>query len=411
MRKAAPPGPDRFGAALKGSRLVSLARPIRPHEPLTTHLGTSSSTTTTSGSSLRQARQTQVKQRHPTHQVIHTTPASGSRSEWGLKRNMPFSTSGPGKSFQYVTLDNMDVEGGMTGFSPGAKYALIKKRVQELGHAVRPAMNAQGDLFARGTAASSDANHHQLDTTTTPATDGFRTFLEQEGIKADVVKTLFENEAEVHTLLDKHLRGPNRSTSAPPQAFSSSSLASLPNNSKQHHTDDKNTKNKTNIASPRPVGTAGLLYTLPGTLGTRPPVSSPSSSSSTPSWRQSAAALPLQEGPVIPGRLAHSSGTVAALAGITATCSLSNISLVQVQSRPVVYDTVQGFTVQSLGVTRHGSVDMVVKAVADPRDQASQHIVARYGRKGSLLSKSRRRKQAEADTTGEFLGLVEESLA
>ncbi|KAF5098952.1 hypothetical protein D0Z00_001818 [Geotrichum galactomycetum] len=64
----------------------------------------------------------------PQGQVIHTTPASLHRKDFGLKRTMPERFSTP-----YITVDALDGYEGMTKFDYGSSFYLKHKRFQELG--------------------------------------------------------------------------------------------------------------------------------------------------------------------------------------------------------------------------------------------------------------------------------------
>lgn len=64
----------------------------------------------------------------PKQQVIHTTPASFHRHDFGLKRTMPARMKSP-----YITLNALDTYEGMTDFERGSSYYLKHKRSQELG--------------------------------------------------------------------------------------------------------------------------------------------------------------------------------------------------------------------------------------------------------------------------------------
>lgn len=69
----------------------------------------------------------------PKEQVVHTTPASFYRRDFGLKRAMPERMKTP-----YVTVKALDTLEGMTDFNFGSSYHLKVKRFQETGAAITP---------------------------------------------------------------------------------------------------------------------------------------------------------------------------------------------------------------------------------------------------------------------------------
>lgn len=391
MRKSTAIGTgDAFGAAFKGSRLVSLARPIKSN--------TSASVTgSTPSAKMTRKQQHQQSQRHPTHQVLTTTPASHFRRDWGLKRPMPANNRA-----RFITLEQMDTESGITAFESGAKYALIKKRIEELRQPVKPILSragrddsgggrtTRGDQLFMPLAQGSEERSNQLQNQRkikvaeeNPTVDQFRKYLDSTGLPTKTIESLLQNKSDLHAALQKYvIHSSWGSTNHPP-----------PPPPPQH---DHRRRPPQPPASP--IATAGLLYTLPGSLSTRPPrASTTRPPPSSPLFAKTAGlTTQLHEGSAVPGRLVHASGTAANVAGITSTCNLANVDLVELQNRPLVYDVVQGFTVQSLSVTRQGSVDLVVRAVGAGGGQR---------RKGALLSS--RAKQG----AGEFMGLVAESIA
>ena len=375
-----------FGNVLKQSRFASLPRPIRSEGQ---NMG---KTRPGQPSTSRKSVMKQQKNLHPTHQVITTTPASNFRHDWGLKRPLPTT-----RSSRFITLDSIDTETGLTDFNSGARYAMILNRIKELQQPVQPILSKHtldkntknmGGSFFQSLQIEKSARSDQ----TSPSeihTKSFRAFLKNQGYTPELINNLVQDkprlEADVKKILSSQVRTSQNSLSTTPVR---------PNNESSKQTDSLR----------QPLATAGLLYALPGTLNNRPTsIKTPS----TPLFKHSVGlSVPRQDGVIVPGRLVNSNGTLANVGGITGSANLVNVDLVEVQNRQLVYDKVQPFTVQSLGITRQGSVDLVVRAISERQTvHGARNGKVERQKKGALLS-SRKKKNSE----DELFGLIDQSI-
>lgn len=296
------------------------------------------------------------KRQSPIDQVITTTPASFYRQDWGLKRPLPW------KKTKFVTIDEIDTSTGMTDFNPGDKYTMIQNRIKELQRPV-------SSILAR--------NKHQ-----------------PKQLKRD---GLFQ------PLYIEPLDNPSRR----PSAYSTKTFQS----EKFYSSASLITNTASSFLSPlqspiddslrNPVATAGLSYHLPGTLDNRPMHGRTLNSSLYAQKDIPPVSRP--EGTVFPGRIIKSDASLANVSGVTASANIVNASITEIQNRPLVYDVVQPFTVQSIEMTKQGAIDMVVRVLAEKKQTYSG---SRRRSNAALLSNRKRKSEDDDD----LLGLVNESI-
>lgn len=378
---SAPISQDAFGSILKKSRLSSLPSPIRSNVEKSKALPGQ-------GFNNRKASAKQSKSIHPTHQVITTTPASNYRNDWGLKRPLPTK-----RSSRFITLNKLDSETGLTDYNSGARYAMVLNRIKEFGQPVQPILpsrsldnyrTSHNDPFFTPLPASiiKPTESHQTSPTSIKEGDSSRSFinyLQNNNYSPDYVGGLLQDRPKLKAAIRRHVR---TQRSRPPSEEEKADF----------------TSDISHEIFCQPMATAGLLYSLPGTLHNRPTaVKVPS----TPLFQNTTSiTVPRQDGLVVPGRLVNGHGSLANVGGITGSANLVNVDLVEVQNRPLIYDPVQPFTIQSLSVTRQASVDLVVRAIST---QSKAHRSRNdKQKKGLLLSKKKK-------DDNEFLGLVGQS--
>lgn len=370
---------DAFGIILNKSRLSSLPTPV--------------SCNVSTGKALqgqplnRRNKSKQPKTSHPTHQVITTTPASNYRHDWGLKRPLPTS-----RNSRFITLNKLDSETGLTDFDSGARYAMTSKRIQEMQQPVQPILPNSALDNSRPmqnhpfftplrlpSGSSIPSNSKTSKSIGSSKVESFKSYLKYNGYSSAVIEALLLDGSKLEAAFQRNFPG---NTERTPVKQRDSGVSS-----------DKPTDSLR-----LPLATAGLCYTLPGTLNNRPKVIK------TPSAKlfkdTTGISSTRQDGTAVPGRLVNSNGTLANVGGITGSANLVNVDLIEIQNRQLVYDTVQPFTIQSIGITRQGSIDLVVRALSP---HTSVHRTRREGqRKGTLLSKKKK--------DDDLLGLVNQSI-
>lgn len=269
---------------------------------------------------------------------------------------------------------------------------MVLNRIKEFGQPVQPILptrsldssrTSHNDPFFKPLPASliKPTESHQPSPISINEDDSSRSFVNflQNNYPPDYVGGLLQDRPKLKEAIRRHVK----------------SQGSKPSSGEEKA--DSTSDNPYEILS-QPIATAGLLYSLPGTLHNRP------TSIKVPSKPlfQNSTSIPVsrQDGLVVPGRLVNGHGSLANVGGITGSANLVNVDLVEIQNRPLIYDPVQPFTIQSLGVTRQASVDLVVRAISThSKTHRSRHDKQK---KGLLLSKKKK-------DDNEFLGLVGQS--
>lgn len=324
----------RLETVLQQSRLASIAKP-----------------TSRGGSQKSASNRSKQHRLHPTQQVITTTPASNFRNNWGLKNDLPKKKRSP-----YITLNSIDVN-GLVDYDPGAGYTMTSRRIQELKTSIQPLIpipskNYLSDFFY----SPKPAAQHSLDNSPEQSQDretekkraSFLHYLENTGYPRAKINQITKDGPLLERTLSKY-RTKGNSLTHQANLFADPQTSSNPPPSLM-----------------RPIGTAGLLYSLKGSLHNRPLRSS--SAKAIGSTQDQISILNSQLSPgsleseIFPGRFVDSSGSRALVAGIVGTTNAVDLKMNIGSSNSNMQAQCQPLSIRTLQMKGNGSVEMVLNA-------------------------------------------------
>ncbi|CAN6674747.1 hypothetical protein TRVA0_063S00430 [Trichomonascus vanleenenianus] len=352
-----PKGGRVFSDLLRSSRLAGLAQPIdaRPNR-------TRPEYGSTSLRDRKMKNQAEVGRIRPSNQVVHTTPASNHRADYGLKRSMPQ----PLKS-RYITVDNLDTVYGFTDYHPGASQALVLNRIRSLNIAPHP-IPRTSDPGAQISATLSPLLSGDTPTGTQwtlnrphkPALDEFvrwvHTTYDTDPVLSAALKTHAPSIGGSAESIQSTLKSMASSKSAVIRAQLERIISRFAD--QQHNSiisrDDVQTAKR--IVSHSPIATAGASYVLPGALKTSPDG--------------------VAMNTAVPGRLLDRSSHTVAAAGVVA---LSDMGSRVGGSRALVHRTTKEFVAHSLKIKpTTGQINLYLRT---PRNNARDRVDRRSAAK------------------------------
>lgn len=244
------------------------------------------------------------KKSRPVRQVIHSTPASNHRREYGLKRAMPKALNS-----RYITVDKLDTPYGFTEYNPGSSKALIHNRLQSLAVSSIPIPRKSREnpdlsplLF--GDTNATNMNHPQR---------------KLRGLRSEFIEWLRtrRREKRIHRTLPALYDHPYELEQLARQFLS--------------------TRGSSHKPEREPIATAGMNYTLPGSVFNKP-------TGLTSTVRT-------------PGRFIERNGSIVATSGVVAMSdmggshSLNNNMFGTISDRARIRQKVADFDVRRLKVS------------------------------------------------------------